>query len=138
MNDDVIGIIKSYAGVTPLDIANAYWKWHPYLNSMKNTRFKIKQIYALIHLIEILYKPCNINACTVAHEMKYIENVIYNNYLKFKQVDSFSIAIAFYLSGYKLETYQHYKNPLQCRLLNCDQTSQIEQKNYSFNLSKIL
>jgi hypothetical protein len=126
MNDDVIGIIKSYAGITPLDIANAYWKWYPSLNTLKNTQFKIKQIYLLIQHIELLYTPCNINSCTVVSERKYIQ--LYN---LSKYIDLFSIAIAFYLCGYKLEIYQCYKNPLQCSILNCS-------RNYSFNLSKIL
>ena len=27
------------------------------------------------------------------------------------------------LCGYQLDVYQHYKNPLQCRVLNCDKTA---------------
>ena len=122
MNDDVITVIKSYAGITPLDIANAYWKWYPELSIMKYVPFKIKQMYKLIQLIQRLYKPSNIDSCNISHVNDYIKLIIINNKLPICY-DYFSIGIAFYLCGYTLNTYQHYKNPLQCRVLNCDKTS---------------
>ena len=123
MNDDVISIIKSYAGITPLDIANAYWQWYPELKTMKMTNFKIKQIYVLIKLIQILYKPYNTLSQNTSHEIQYIKRAMYNNYYLNRNLDDFSLAIAFHLSGYQLDVYQHYKNPLQCRVLNCDKTA---------------
>jgi len=49
---------------------------------------------------------------------------MYNNYFLYRNtVDDFSLAIAFHLCGYQLDIYQNYKNPLQCRILNCDKTA---------------
>ena len=123
MNDDVIGIIKSFAGITTLDIANAYWKWYPELKPIKNINFKIKKIYILIRLIKTLYKPYNTISQHTSHEIPYIKRAMYNNYLLCRNIDEFSLAIAFHLCGYQLDVYQNYKNPLQCRILNCDKTA---------------
>jgi hypothetical protein len=124
MNDDVISVIKSFAGITSLDIATAYWKWYPELKSMKTTHFKIKQMYTLIHFINILYKQCNTISQNIFEAKDYIKRAMYNNYfLTRNTVDDFSLAIAFDLCGYQLDVYQHYKNPLQCRVLNCDKTA---------------
>jgi vesicle coat complex subunit len=122
MNDDVISVIKSFAGITSLDIATAYWKWYPELKSMKTTHFKIKQMYTLIQFINILYKQCNTISQNIFEAKDYIKRAI-NNYFLTRNTDDFSLAIAFHLSGYQLDVYQHYKNPLQCRVLNCDKTA---------------
>jgi vesicle coat complex subunit len=130
MNDDVISVIKSYAGITSLDIATAYWKWYPELKTMKNTHFKIKQIYLLIQFINMLYKQCNVDSCTILQEKEYIKKAMYNNYILVRNVDEFSLAIAFHVCGYQLDVYQHYKNPLQCRVLNCSKNDSVILKKY--------
>ena len=51
---DVILIIKSYAGITNLDIANAYRELKPYIG--EDTYPKPKIIYKLLKLIPLFYK----------------------------------------------------------------------------------
>ncbi len=51
LNDDVISIIKEYAGITSLDIVNAYYELN--LTSTPN----INRIKTLVEWIPILYKP---------------------------------------------------------------------------------
>jgi hypothetical protein len=51
LNDDVISLIKEYAGITSLDIVNAYYELK--LDSPPN----ITRIQTLVKWIPILYKP---------------------------------------------------------------------------------
>lgn len=51
LNDDVISIIKEYAGITSLDIVNAYYELN--IDSPPN----ITRIQTLVKWIPILYKP---------------------------------------------------------------------------------
>ena len=51
LNDDVISLIKEYAGITSLDIVNAYYELKPDFPP------NINRIKTLVQWIPILYKP---------------------------------------------------------------------------------
>ena len=61
LNDDVIQLIKEYAGITTLDIVNAYYKHKQFLKANDSSYYNevnIKKIRELVQLIPYLYKSC--------------------------------------------------------------------------------
>ena len=59
LNEDVISIIKEYAGITSLDIVNAFYELKRTLknDNLKFNKLNIKKIKKLLKWIPILYKP---------------------------------------------------------------------------------
>ena len=59
LNDDVIAIIKEYAGITPLDVVNKYYELQgePIFSAdFARSKPRVKVIMALVNLIPHFYK----------------------------------------------------------------------------------
>jgi len=75
LNDDVIKIIKEYAGITSLDIVNSFYALRPYLkqsNICGYNEINMKVIWGLIKLIPYLYTSCK-KTISGTHEKHYLE-----------------------------------------------------------------
>lgn len=97
MNDDVIRLIKEYAGITSLDIADAYRELYPNFIDCNGSNISLRQIYFLIEMIKFWVKPKRgwLITSGLKHEIQ--------NYTGHGYVDKFMLAIAFHVSGYKIE-----------------------------------
>ena len=84
LNDDVISLIKDYAGITSLDIVNAYYELK--LTSPPN----INRIKKLVQWIPILYKP------TKQYRISGYEDFILEDYIG-DEVSSTDTLVAFKL-----------------------------------------
>jgi len=75
LNEDVIQQIKEYAGITTLDIVNAYYKHKEFLKANDSSYYNevnIKKIRELVQLIPYLYKSCKVST-SATHEKHYLE-----------------------------------------------------------------
>jgi len=75
LNDDVIQLIKDFAGITTLDIVNAYYKHKQFLKANDSSYYNevhLKKIRELVELIPYLYKPCKVST-SATHEKHYLE-----------------------------------------------------------------